>query len=215
MAEKAHISVYDLDRTLLNDNSSFRFGLYLCNKGYFKKRVLLFILWCRVCYLFRLMSITELHTRAFNYLFKGHSADLINHWVEQFLNSQFDKLLYTPAISQLRKDQHEGRKVMILSSAPDFLISPIAYRLGIKSWKGTEYALDDNRCFSLISHLMLGKNKADCLKELKASNKDVFLTAYSDSEEDLPFLLEAHHAIGVNPDRKLRLICQQKCWPII
>jgi phosphoserine phosphatase len=41
------------------------------------------------------------------------------------------------------------------------------------------------------------------------------ITAYSDSFLDLPFLKEAGHAVGVNPDNKLRAMCNQYQWDII
>lgn len=210
-----YCSAFDLDKTLLNDNSSYRFGLYLCFQGHFLFYKILFIFWCHACYLVGYYSIPELHHRAFHYLFKGSSASLIDNWVEEFLVKYFNHLLYQPAILELRKAQESGHQVVILSSAPDFIVAAIAKRLGVSLWKCTEYAIDQNGFFSHIEKLMLGEDKALYIKKLKDSNKALIVKAYSDSYFDISFLNAASEAIGVNPDRKLRALCKKNHWMII
>lgn len=211
------ISAFDLDYTLLNDNSSFRFGRYLCSSGDLSKAVLLFMAWCQIRHVFGFLSIAQLHKNGFKICFKGRSSSIVSQWVEKFLASEFKNLLYQPAIDCLRRAQNNGHQVVILSSAPDFIVAPIAKLLGVDLWKATEYAVDKNGLFSHISQLMLGDDKALFIKQLQESNgcdtKDI--TAYSDSHFDLSFLKAAGTPVGVNPNRKLRAICKQKQWMVI
>lgn len=210
-----YCSAFDLDKTLLNDNSSYRFGLYLCFQGHFPIYKILFIFWCHACYLIGYYSIPKLHHEAFNYLFKGRSAALIDTWLEEFLVKYFNHLLYQPAILELRKAQEAGHQVVILSSAPDFIVAAMAKRLDVSLWECTKYAIDQNGCFSHIEKLMQGEDKALYIENLKNSNEFLIVKAYSDSYLDVCFLNAANVAIGVNPDKRLRALCKKNRWMII
>jgi len=211
------ISAFDLDFTLLNDNSSYRFGRYLCAQKHIPRSFLFFITWCHISFLFGWMSLPQLHENAFKKLFYKKKASLIEKWVEEFLALQFNDLLYQPAIQKLKAAQLAGHLTVILSSSPAFLVKPIAKLLNVPVWKSTEYQIDDDGDYSHINSLMLGETKASFIQGLQSQNgltsEDVI--AYSDSHFDLPFLFAAGAAVGVNPDRKLRAICRQNQWPII
>ena len=170
---------------------------------------------CTLFHLSGLISLKTLHERAFRYLFKGVPAQQIQRWALKFLEETFDQLLYAPAIERLNLAKEAGHFIVILSSAPEFLVEPIAHRLNIMHWKATEYGLDKKACYSHLSKLMLGTDKASYINHLKSQKKTSVVTAYSDSYFDLPFLLSADVAIGVNPDRKLKAICKNRKWLII
>jgi len=211
------ISAFDLDKTLLHDNSSFRFGLYLCRKHYLSLRDLTYIIKAHVRHCLGFLSIEALHKEAFKRLFHGRFAPDIHHHVQLFLDQSLDSLLYKPAIEKLKAAKEAGHFLSIVSSAPDFLVEPIAHRLGVSEWYATDYLIDKDQRFCQISRLMLGETKAEVMVQLGhrlgCSRED--MAAYSDSHHDLPFLLSAGHAIGVNPNRKLKAICQNNQWPII
>lgn len=137
--------------------------------------------------------------------------------MEEFLSQYFDDLIYQPAMEQLKRAQKEGHLTVILSSSPDFLVEPIAQRLGVNLWKSTQYAIDKDGLFCKIAELMLGEDKACFITSLQMQKGSLRqdVSAYSDSYLDLPFLLAAGTAIGVNPDRKLRAICHTKHWRVI
>lgn len=211
------ISAFDLDRTLFNSNSSYEFGRYLCRTGHFSNRALIFIFLCNFLYTIKVFSLKRLHRCAFYYLFKGAPVNSIEKWVTAFLDQHFDQMLYEPAIQKLKSAKQAGHLTIILSSSPKFLVEPIAKRLEVSLWGATEYAIDKNGCYSHIKKLMLGQDKACFIEGL---HRDLELrvqsvTAYSDSYVDIPFLLSATQAVGVNPDRKLRAFCLLHDWSII
>lgn len=164
-----------------------------------------------------ILSITKLHDRAFRYLFLGQSAVQVNKWVEEFLDEYLDNQLYLPAIAELKKAKSNGDITVILSSSPSILVSSIAKRLDVLLSHATQYDIDKDGNFCNISFLMLGDDKAHFIKKLQ----DQFgclkqnVKAFSDSHVDLPFLLAAGEAIGVNPNRRLRSICKKNRWPMI
>jgi HAD superfamily hydrolase (TIGR01490 family) len=211
------ISAFDLDRTLFRENSSFRFGVYLYRQKIIPLRSLVFILTCNLRFTLGLLSIQSLHQTAFDRLFRGKALSLVQKWAEDFVESNFESLIYQPACEKLRQAQRSGHMTAILSSSPAFLVEPIAKRFGVSVWQSTEYAVDENQNFCRISKLVLGEDKAlfieGLLKRQGLSKYNV--TAYSDSYHDLAFLECAGTPIGVNPDRKLRSICLNKNWTII
>jgi HAD superfamily hydrolase (TIGR01490 family) len=216
-ASRRLISVFDLDHTLLKDNSSFQFGLFLYRKSYLPIWALLFIFSCNLLHLMGVLSISKLHEVAFKRLFHGRSETTVKQWVQKFLSENLEKLFYLPALERLKNAQQEGHLTAILSSSPHFLVGPIASYLNVSLWRSTKYAVDKDRCFCQISFLMLGENKASFIKKLRQryERDKGRITAYSDSHLDLPFLLAADVAVGVNPTRKLRSICLQNHWPVI
>ena len=215
MARSIH--AFDLDHTLFKGNSSYCFGRYLYQQKYFPYSDWLFILFASLRFKVGLLPIERLHHDAFARLFSGRSQLEIDQMAERFLKICFEGMVYLPALKRLEQVQQEGHLTVLLSSSPDFLVSKIAKRFNIPVCHGTQYAVDKDRRFCHISHLILGTEKAQILENLGRqygiAKRDTF--AYSDSHLDLPFLLSAGSAIGVNPNRKLRTLCRQNQWPII
>lgn len=211
------INAFDLDHTLLKVNSSFRFGLYLCQQKHISFKSLLFIHLSHLRYSLGLLSLPNLHKQAFEFLFRGRPLPLIEKWVAEFLDAHFEQLIHAPVFDIMKKAQDAGEVVVILSSSPSFLVEPISKRLGVSFWQATQYAVDKDQCFCDIARLILGDDKAkfiaDFLKQNKLSRQHVI--AYSDSYVDLPFLLSAGTSVGVCPDRKLRAFCINNNWPVI
>jgi HAD superfamily hydrolase (TIGR01490 family) len=215
--KKKHISIFDLDHTLLSINSSFYFGLYLYRR---KKLPLLKLLYAASCYSFHkcgLMSLEKLHHKVFYSLFKGIISSQIKPLVDSFLAEHLSQSLYPPAIKMLQQAQNQNHFIAILSSSPDFLVGPISKLFGAHQWCGTLYGVDENKRFSHVSKLIHGKEKAryvsQIIDELDLLPCDV--TAYSDSHLDLPFLQAVGNAVGVNPDNILRRACRENRWKII
>lgn len=211
------ISAFDLDHTLFSKNSSYCFGRYLCSKKLLPFCSLLFIIGCSLRHSMGLLPIVQLHEKGFKHLFLGRSLPLVQGWANEFLEEHFETLLYPPAIAALKSAQDAGHLTAILSSSPDYIVEPIAKRLNVPYWDATRYAVDKDQKFCSIDRLMLGENKALCLEELAClygvDENETY--AYSDSHLDLPFLLAAGTACGVNPNRKLKRICKQNGWRVI
>lgn len=211
------IAAFDLDKTLLKDNSSYRFARFLYRKKYLSFFSLLFIIFNKLLYELGFLSLSRLHHLAFNVLFRGYSLLVIQRCVTDFLKEEFDLLIYEPVLKKLKQAQDNGDIVVILSSSPTFLVEPIAALFGVTECKATQYAIDKDQKFCHIAYLMLGDDKANFIEVLQRKHNFARsgVVAYSDSIDDLPFLLIAGVAIGVNPDKKLRSYCLSHQWPII
>ncbi len=215
--KKHAISAFDLDHTLFSENSSYRFGRYLYAKKLVPLSSLAFIVGCNIRHKIGLLPIVKLHQSAFGKLFQGLPSSLVKQWALDFVDENFESLLYMPAVEKLKLAQDAGHMTGILSSTPDFLVEPIAKRLNVSFWDATSYAVDKDSRFCHIAKLMLGSDKATILEKLgnQYSIPKHAIYAYSDSDLDLPFLFAAGTACGVNPNRKLRSICRKNDWLII
>lgn len=162
------------------------------------------------------MSPMELHERVFKKFLKDRPAKELIDKVELFWNFHLEHL-YQPAVDILRRAQKEGQTVLILSNSPDFLVGPIAKKLGIEMWQATKYEIDEKGNFCNILKVMDGLEKArftlDLAKRLNIFKKNI--TVYTDSIWDLPLLNVAGTKVAVNPDRKLLTLSKKENWSVI
>lgn len=215
--QPSSLSAFDLDHTLFNGNSSFRFGIYLYRQGVLSFRAMISLLGYYVWQKAGWISLMRLHEEVFKRHFKGFSVSFLEDYVQAFLDKYFDELIYVPGVDRLREAQLRGDHTVILSSSPQFLVRRIAERFGVDEWDSTHYAVDQENHLCSIERLMEGDDKATALQKiaLRFGIARENVIAYSDSYLDLPFLEAAGVAIGVNPERKLRQICDQRQWQTI
>ncbi len=210
----ASVHLFDLDQTLIEKNSSFAFCRHLCNQRILKKAALAQAFFSRWQSKALNLSLREIHSLLFQRVLKGLRQEDLENEVDGFLNQFLWSSIYPPTFSVLKRHQHLGAKVMLLSSSPAFLVRKVAKRLNFDHWIGTEYNLDENGRFASIKRFMDGEEKAKQLKSL-CKERGILLaktTAYSDSYHDLPFLLSAGKAVAVNPDRRLLAYAKQHQW---
>lgn len=211
------VSIFDLDKTLLKVNCSFKFGAYLYKKGQFSFLCMLHHVFCYTMHRLGLLSIPDLHQKIFNRLFRNSSLTDIETLAQSFVALSFTEMLYLPAVKKLQEAQQQGHYTVILSSSPSFLVKLIAERFNVNEWGATHYAVDSDQRFTFISQWMLSDDKANYIKDLiqrlKIEKKQI--TAYSDSALDLSFLKAAGVAVAVNPDRTLLSISKENQWTVI
>lgn len=210
-------SFFDLDHTLLKVNSSFCFGKYLYHHGVLSLSQLLQLGSIYFLHKVGIFSVKTLHTLVFKRLFLGRPRLFFKEHLELFLQDNFEEMLYTPAVQRLKTAQLSGDYVAILSNSPDFLVGAIAKKLNVSHFEGSVYGVDEAQRFSHIKKLLQGEDKAastfNRLESLEIKKENA--TIYSDSILDLPFLLSGGIQVGVNPDTKLRAICQEYQWEVI
>lgn len=211
------LSAFDLDNTLINGNSSADFCRYLYKQGVIPFSAVLQAVLYSIRHRFLGLTLADLHQSVFNKMLRGKPVELLEKYVEKFVQEHVEKALYMPAFIRLKRAQQLGHYTMILSNAPSFLVEKFAKKLGVNSFHATEYAVDEERKFNKIKRILEGKDKAHVLRNI-AKKMGIFLeqiTVYSDSFLDLEFLQNAGNPIAVNPDKKLRAISVKNQWSII
>lgn len=216
------LHVFDLDHTLLTENSSALFFRFLAKRGCFSWWERLQVMACGLGYKAKCLSIEAIHHKIFQLFYAGQPIDRFSCYLEEFL-SQILTFYSPPLHERLRVLQaEEGTLIALFSASPEILVGPIARLLGLKVFAGSRYPsisssqgliYDKEGEIQVIS----GQRKAAMLVEL-AEKYGISLEAtcaYSDHEEDLPLLEKAGKAVVVSPGFKLARIARARGWQIL
>lgn len=213
----ASLSVFDLDGTLLVDNSSFRFGSFLYRQGELPLDKVLKVVTLYGLHRYLGVSMSRVHQNAFELFFRGRSFHWLAHTVQTFLQEELSDLIHQPAQQRLLEAQERGDTVAIFSSGPDFLVGPLAHHFGVQHWRASHYPIDSKGQLTTVPRVFHGEDKAREL-QLLANLLEIERSrtiAYSDSYCDLAFLQSAGRAVAVRPDRTLRRYCHRNAWEIL
>ena len=212
-----HLSIFDLDKTLLNTNISFKFYSYLYKKNNFSKFSIVKLLYYFIKFKFFNMDIQKLHNVVFKKFLKKQNLDIFLKDVDIFLDKYLDKIFYMPSILKLQKAIFNNHKIAIFSSSVMFLVEPIAKILKVDEYRATKYLFDKDNRFDKIDVIMDGKQKAKeakaLIEKLKITKENV--SVYSDSFEDIDLFEVAKEKIAVQPSRRLKQKAERYSWEII
>ncbi|MEM1283396.1 MAG: HAD-IB family hydrolase [Chlamydiota bacterium] len=210
-------SFFDLDHTLLRVNCSFHFGLYLHRKKLIGIRSICQLFWYYFLHKCGRINIYEIHTKSFESLFRGASKKDFEKYGDSFVEECFERLINYRVLAVLYDAQRRGRRVMILSSSPEFLVKPIARKLGVTDVYSTIYQTNEAGMYHTIEKVLEGKEKAKIVKQILLSENisDQDSAAYSDSHHDLLFLESVSVPIAVNPTKPLLKICRDRGWEVL
>ncbi len=211
------IAIFDLDHTLLNVNSSYCFGKFLYRQGVFSTLLMFKLVSFYAMHKAGILSIKNLQLKIFSTLFEGRSYQFFYEKARVFIQEYLPEMYYQPAVKEFKDAQAQGAFVVILSSAPDFLVGLIARELGAVHWEATAYSVARSGNFSSISRFLLGNEKAiySILCSEKLGIDKVNITAYTDSILDLPLLNSAGNKVAVKPDRQLKALSKYHSWRVI
>jgi putative phosphoserine phosphatase/1-acylglycerol-3-phosphate O-acyltransferase len=123
---------------------------------------------------------------------------------------------YAPVL--IAEHKRAGRPVVLATTTPYDLVSPLAEQLGFDDVVATRYA-DEEGLYTggLEGEFVWANGKLSAVRRWAAEH-DVDLAesfAYSDSVYDLPLLGAVGHPYAVNPDPRLRLLATIRRWPVI
>jgi HAD superfamily phosphoserine phosphatase-like hydrolase len=134
-------------------------------------------------------------------------------WAETLEDAWFE-----PCVTRLRRHQHAGDRVVLLSGTPQFVAAAIARALGVEEAIGALCATDGGR-FRVAPpevHPFAGEKVTLAREYARACGielKDI--VAYGDSIHDLPLFEVAGRAVAVRPDEQLASMAGMREWEII
>lgn len=212
-----HLSVFDLDQTLITSNCSFDFYWYLVSQNALPFSTLIFSIFYYLRHTFLRMPPSELHKKVFDRFLDGRAFERFEMHVTPFIEGYLDSVLYHPVFSELKLAQHLGYYTLLLSNSPDFLVKQIAQMLKVNHYEATRYALDKDQKFCHIATIMQGEEKAASVLKIAEGLgiERTAITAYSDSIWDLPLLEAVGTAVVINPDQRLKKISRQHKWKML
>jgi len=209
------LAIFDLDNTLIADDSDYLWGQYLVERGvvdgeYYERENRRFYDEYKTgsldIYEFLAFSLKPLAENSFKSL---------DQWRSSFFREKIEPILLPKAMNIVEKHKKDGDHVMIITATNSFVTRPIADAYGIETliatepeWNGTTYTgrVLGTPCFQSgkVERLNLW------LKEQSQTMKGSYF--YSDSHNDLPLLERVTYPIAVDADEKLTATAVERDW---
>lgn len=215
--EGAHIAAFfDLDKTLINDFSAKQFLKTRLLSGKSTAKELLSQ--------FATVLVYAAGNRDFEMLTKISALGVKGIKEKQFIDlgkevyhDHLANTIYPEAINLIATHIEKGHKVVIISAATRYQITPIANELGIKDIFCTEMEVRKGKFTGVISEMCWQEGKARAGRKFaKANNIDLSKSFfYTDSIDDYPLLEIVGKPIATNADHKLSQLAFENDWKIL
>ncbi len=218
MGQFVSLTIFDLDNTLLADDSDYLWGQFLVDRGivdqkYYEKANNKFY----NDYKQGSLDITEFLHFSLKPLAE-HNAQQLFVWREQFIQEIIKPLILPAAQKLVNKHINKGDTLMVITATNRFVTEPIVKLYGIENLLATtpEYINGAfTGSFNGIPCFQEGKVKH--LQQWLKNNQETLTNSwfYSDSHNDLPLLKLVDHPVAVDPDDILLEHAHAQSWPII
>ena len=212
------LAIFDLDNTLIADDSDYLWGQFLVDQGIvdknhyedsnakfyddYKQGTLDIVEFLR----FSLQPLAD------------NDPEQLYQWRAQFIEETIKPLLLDPAQQLIDKHKARGDTLLVITATNRFVTEPIVQLYGIENLLATTPEFIDGRYtggFNGIPCFREGKVKLleAWLKDSTETMKESWF--YSDSHNDLPLLELVDNPVAVDPDEKLTQFASAANWPII
>ena len=212
------LAIFDLDNTLIADDSDYLWGQFLVDQGVvdkdnyenanakfyddYKQGTLDIVEFLR----FSLRPLAD------------NKPEQLFQWRTQFIQEIITPILLQPARQLIAKHRERGDTLLVITATNRFVTEPIVELYGIKNLLATTPEFANGKYtggFTGIPCFQEGKVKLleEWLKSSTETIKDSWF--YSDSHNDLPLLKLVDNPVAVDPDDKLTKFARVAEWPII
>jgi HAD superfamily hydrolase (TIGR01490 family) len=220
-----HITLFDLDHTLLPLDSDYTWGEFTTQIGWtdpveFKKRNDEFFAQYKKGEL-QISEYVRFATQAIKD--QGATKSIAAH--TQFMSATIQPAIKKAATDLIAKHRAAGDQLVIVTATNEFVTRPIATALGIDELIAVELEKDESvGGTGWITGEIKGVPSAHEGKVtrveawLAAKNlswQNVHTTFYTDSINDLALLEKVNVPIATNPDARLRAVAVERGWRIL
>jgi HAD superfamily hydrolase (TIGR01490 family) len=216
--KKMTLAIFDLDNTLIADDSDYLWGQFLVDKGivdkntYEKMNAKFY-----EDYKDGTLDIMEFLDFSLKPLTE-HSLEKLHSWRDQFIVEVIAPILLKKAQALVDKHRAQGHKLLVITATNRFITAPIVALYGIDNLIATTPELINNRYTGKIVGIpSFQSGKVTLLNDWLAQTGESLEGSYfySDSHNDLPLLQLVDNPIAVNPDQKLLEFTTEKNWAVI
>jgi HAD superfamily hydrolase (TIGR01490 family) len=212
------LAIFDLDNTLIADDSDYLWGQFLVDQGIvdknhyesanakfyddYKQGTLDIVEFLR----FSLQPLAD------------NNPEQLYQWRAQFIEETIRPLMLESARQLIDKHKARGDTLLVITATNRFVTEPIVKLYGIENLLATTPEFIDGRYTG-------GFNGTPCFREGKVKLLEAWLKNstetmqdswfYSDSHNDLPLLQLVDNPVAVDPDEKLADYAKASNWPII
>ena len=212
------LAIFDLDNTLIADDSDYLWGQFLVDQGIVDK------------------ATYESANIKFYNDYKQGSLDIVeflhfslkpladnnpeqlHQWREQFIQDIITPILLKPAQELITKHKDRGDTLLVITATNRFVTEPIVNLYGINNLLATAPEFKNNKYTgNFIGIPCFQEGKVQLLKEWLKNSTETMAGSwfYSDSHNDLPLLNLVDNPVAVDPDEKLTAFARASNWPII
>lgn len=215
------IAVFDMDNTLVNGSS-----LYYLLRDLWKQRfisvwdVIKFTKWQLQFQMSRTESpdSTQRITEIAMQLLAGKTPQEVSRLVDPAAQKIVEFHLISETLMELNAARNAGYEIWIASASPIEMAAAIGRYLKVDQVVATTPEIQNGFYTGALSRKSChGPAKFEQVNELLTERGYSWtnVTAYSDSENDLPLLSAAAHAVVVNPNRRLEMLAKKNYWRVI
>ena len=207
---------FDVDKTILAENSAALYLRALYERGEVDARTVLSNLGSYVQYKLNLLDIDRFTERTVKQ-FAGRSEEGLRQeaedWFEHFVLPQ----IYPEARRLVSAHLERGHVVALVSGSTKYVVDPLAQHLGVKHAMHTHMDVRDGVFTGrVVQPVCVGEGKIYWLQQL-IEREGIELARsyfYTDSMSDLPLLDLVGHPVVVNPDPILYRQARRRRWPV-
>lgn len=210
---------FDLDKTVIAKSSVLALGPSFYREGLVSLPTFLRSIYAQFVFLAVGADEERMERarKAASALSRGWEEATVRRLINDAIDRTLQPLIYEEALELFEEHRRSGRRIFLVSSAPEEVVEPIARLLHVDDYVGTRAKVEGGRYTGEVEFYCYGANKAKAIRQL-ANVRGLDLSesyAYSDSVTDLPMLEAVGNPVAVNPDRELRRIAVERGWPIL
>lgn len=217
MAEPVpYVAFFDLDDTLIRDNSGKVFWDYCFQHKFYSLEQLGFLGLSLLKFIAG-VDETEEFVRNWARCFRGWTESRMHEITREFFDLKIRTLIRESARDEILQHKSQGARTVILSASTQYVCEPVRQHLAMDKVLCTGLEVENGRFTGeLSSPYVFGEQKY--LSALSyCQQHDIDMTScyyYGDAYSDR-FVMEAvGNPVCVRPDRHLRAHAQQKSWRI-
>jgi HAD superfamily hydrolase (TIGR01490 family) len=215
----AGAAFFDLDKTIIAKSSVLAFGKPFYREGLLSRRAIVKSMYAQIVYMLVGADESKMEEvrEAMLSLTKGWQQDHVAQIVAETLDEVISPIVFAEALELFDEHHAAGRKVVIVSSSPAEVVTPLGSFLGADEVIATRARIDEDGAYTgELEFYAYGQHKADAMAEYAAEHgidlSESF--AYSDSVTDVPMLSVVGHPVAVNPDKDLAREAIDREWEI-
>ncbi|MCK4742617.1 MAG: HAD family hydrolase [Sulfuriflexus sp.] len=209
------LAIFDLDNTLLADDSDYLWGQFLAKLGVVDAT------WYesenqRFYDAYKAGNLDIFEFLAFSLKpLAEHDMATLQGWHTQFMNEVIRPLMLAKAQALVDQHRDKGDTLLIITATNHFVTAPIAKAYGIEHLLATEPEIIDGRYTGNVAGTpCFQEGKVERLNDWLKTNQHSLKGSYfySDSHNDLPLLKMVDHPITVDADNTLIAYAEKAGW---
>ncbi len=212
------LAIFDLDNTLIADDSDYLWGQFLVNKGivdqaHYEQANAKFY----EDYKQGNLNIEEFLQFSLKPL-ADNEPEKLYQWREQFIQEMIRPVLLQPAFDLINKHKAKNDTLLVITATNRFITEPIVNLYGIPNLLATTPEFRNNKFTGSFKGVpCFQEGKVTLLQQWLEQSQENLENSwfYSDSHNDLPLLKIVTKPVAVDPDESLKEYADQQGWPII